>query len=228
MKSIWENRWFSIPVVLFFFTGLLLAWQVPYGDEILYFNAFRREPLNAFFRYATYLGEIHAYVIAGVAALFWRFRYTVLIALTGLLTLPTVYYIKESFAVDRPITFFRNQDTEVPVITIPGVELNIGQTSFPSGHTTGAFALFSTLTLIAGKKRPRLGLPFALLAILTGLSRVFLVQHFLVDVLAGGLLGLAIGWLVWQIRGTGFFQNLRFLDGSLLPRNDTAEMAENQ
>ena len=212
MKSIWENAWFMIPVLLFFIAGLVLTLFVPYGDEILFFNFLRREPFNTGFQFLTLLGEVHVYIICIVAALFWRYRYALLIALAGLITLPTVYFIKESFATDRPITFFRNRHLSDLVVTVPGVSLNAGQTSFPSGHTMAAFALFSLLVLILGKHYRRSGLLLALLAILVGVSRVFLVQHFLDDILAGAALGLAVSWLVWQLDKTPLFLRMHFLD----------------
>lgn len=215
MKSIWDNTWFMIPALLFFAVGLAVVYYTPYGHEILYFNDMRREPFNSIFQALTLLGEAYAYVVCGVAALFRRYRYTLLIAVAGLITLPTVYFIKESFGIDRPITFFHNHDLGELVVTVPGVELNVGQTSFPSGHTMAAFALFSVVTMIAGKKHPRVGLPFALLAILVGVSRVFLVQHFLVDILAGAALGLGVSWLIWQLNKTPFFKRMHRLDGRL-------------
>lgn len=215
MKSVWENSWFTIPVLLFFNMGLLLVYCTSYGDEILFFNGLRHEPLNSVFRFVTHLGEAYAYIICGVAALFWRYRFTVLIALTGLITLPTVYIVKESIGIDRPISFFKNQDMRELVVTVPDVEPFTGKTSFPSGHTVAAFCLYSMLTLIVGEKRQRWGLAFALLAILVALSRVFLVQHFLADTLAGALLGLLVSGLVWRLDATPFFRQMHALDGRL-------------
>lgn len=64
--------------------------------------------------------------------------------------------------------------------------------SFPSGHTTTAFALATVLSLhYAGKLWVQiLCLVFACLV---GFSRTYLSQHFLVDVLAGSLLGTLCG-----------------------------------
>ena len=216
MKSIWSNGWFFIPVLMFFNAGLALAFFTPYGDEILLLNGFRFEPFNSIFRFMTMLGEIHAFVVAGVLALFWRFRYTLLIALSGLVTIPVVYVIKDAFGADRPITFFRNRGLADFVVTVPGVELNMGQTSFPSGHTMAAFALFTMLTLITTDSNRRWGLVFAVLAVLVGVSRVFLVQHFLADILAGALLGIIVSCLIWQLQRAPFFQQMKWLDGRLM------------
>jgi undecaprenyl-diphosphatase len=61
--------------------------------------------------------------------------------------------------------------------------------SFPSGHTMTAFAVWAVLLHGA----PGLGLPFLLIALLIGCSRVFLGMHYPTDVLVGALLGSGIG-----------------------------------
>ncbi len=225
MKNIWGNRWFMVPVLLFFTVGLALVYFVPYGDEILFFNDLRQEPFNAVFRFITHLGEVYAYIICGVAALFWRYRFALLIALTGLATLPTAFVAKETFDTDRPISFFKNQGMYSDIVTVPGVELHTGQTSFPSGHTMAGFGLYSILTLMVGKKKQRWGFALALAAISVGVSRIFLVQHFLPDVLSGALLGLLVSSLVWRLDGTPFFQRMHWLDGRLSWGNKKVDTA---
>jgi membrane-associated phospholipid phosphatase len=225
MKSIWENSWFVVPALLFFAIGLALVFSMPYGYEILFFNRLRVEPLNSIFKFATLLGEAYPYVIFGVAAAFWRYRFAFLIGLVGLVMLPTAYFIKESVGSDRPITHFRSLQQEAAVITVPGVDLNVGPTSFPSGHTMAAFGLYSMLALIVGKKYRRWGLPLALLAISVGVSRVFLVQHFLADILAGAALGIGVSWLVWRLGTTPFLQKKKWLDEGFLKKKKEKEMA---
>lgn len=63
---------------------------------------------------------------------------------------------------------------------------------FPSGHTSAAFSLAATLTVIF----PPLGPLWFLLAVLTGISRLYLRAHYTYDVIGGMLLGLAIGFPV--------------------------------
>ncbi len=214
MKGIWENNWFMIPVSLFLGIGIALAIMVPYGDEILYFNDLRREPFVSVFRFLSWCGETWVWVIVGLAALFWRYRFTLLIALTGLI-IPFVFVIKDKVGTDRPITYFQKTGKADQVVTVPEVSLNRGQTSFPSGHTMSAFGLFSLLALIAGRQSKKRVLLLAILAIAIGLSRVFLVQHFLVDVLGGAFLGMVVSGFVWWLNGTDYFQEKTYLDGKL-------------
>lgn len=59
--------------------------------------------------------------------------------------------------------------------------------SFPSGHTTVAFALFIFLTLIV--KNKKWGIVFGIMACAVAYSRVYLSQHYFIDILAGSLIG---------------------------------------
>jgi membrane-associated phospholipid phosphatase len=60
--------------------------------------------------------------------------------------------------------------------------------SFPSGHTTAAFSMMFFLSLIIPNKYAKI--LFAIFAAFMGLSRVYLVQHFLIDVIAGSIVGI--------------------------------------
>ncbi|WP_409772212.1 phosphatase PAP2 family protein [Thermaurantimonas sp.] len=86
--------------------------------------------------------------------------------------------------IDRPILEIGADKLKL----VEGVRMH-KKYSFPSGHTMAAFAFWSLVAVIAPKK---LGYLFALIAILVGISRVYLSQHFIPDVAAGGLLGILI------------------------------------
>jgi undecaprenyl-diphosphatase len=61
--------------------------------------------------------------------------------------------------------------------------------SFPSGHAATAFAAATAIAILSPRMRP-----WALaLAAAVALSRVYLRVHFPLDVLAGGLIGAALG-----------------------------------
>jgi len=67
-------------------------------------------------------------------------------------------------------------------------------TSFPSGHTIGAFALGGVL-LFASRSRP-LRIVAIILAAAIGLSRVLAFRHWPSDVVASAALGLLAAWVV--------------------------------
>ncbi len=69
-------------------------------------------------------------------------------------------------------------------------------TSFPSGHATRAFYLFSVLSLKMKNHAWILGL----LAIFVGISRIYLGHHYPADVIFGALLGYYIGWFTLKYK----------------------------
>lgn len=214
MKVLWEHKGFSIPVMIFLLIGIVLVLVVPYGNEVLFFNDLRKEPLVSLFKFFSWCGETWIWIICGLAALFWRFRFTLIIAATGLL-MPLVFILKDQAAVDRPATYFQKENKFQELVVVPGIFLNRGQTSFPSGHTMAAFGLFTTLTLMAGKKRKGATTLFAVLAIGAGVSRVFLAQHFLIDVLGGAVLGMLVSTFVWQLNESKLIGKNQLLDGRI-------------
>lgn len=75
--------------------------------------------------------------------------------------------------------------------------------SFPSGHSAASFAA----AVVLFRCRRSFGIPALILAALIAFSRLFLFVHYPTDVLAGILLGTAVGLLTcylfrkfWQLR----------------------------
>jgi undecaprenyl-diphosphatase len=79
--------------------------------------------------------------------------------------------------------------------------------SFPSGHTTTAFAAAVVVSVL----HPRLRVPALAIAALVGVSRMYLGVHFPIDVLAGAVLGSAIGL------GTGLAARAAIRSGAWKP-----------
>jgi undecaprenyl-diphosphatase len=69
--------------------------------------------------------------------------------------------------------------------------------SFPSGHAATAFAAAVAIAIVY----PRLGRPLLVLAAAIAISRVYLGVHYILDVAAGTLLGIAVGIAAaWFVR----------------------------
>jgi undecaprenyl-diphosphatase len=64
--------------------------------------------------------------------------------------------------------------------------------SFPSGHASTSFAAAVALAVLVPKWR----VPALLLAALVGFSRIYLGVHYTLDVVAGAVLGAAIGYVI--------------------------------
>lgn len=73
----------------------------------------------------------------------------------------------------------------------------LGDASFPSGHTSAAFAAATAIYAM----NPKWGRIAYVFATLMGLSRLYLGMHFPTDVICGGLLGIFAAWLtitIWK------------------------------
>jgi membrane-associated phospholipid phosphatase len=82
---------------------------------------------------------------------------------------------------------------------VEGIDLH-AMHSFPSGHSTAAFSMCLALAVVFGQRN--WAVPFALLAALLAFSRVYLSQHFLVDITAGSAIGtltaVAVAYWLYQ------------------------------
>ncbi len=170
------------------------------GAMILYFNSGREEFWNAFFMYGTMLGEAYMYILGMIVLLFVSYRMVLAIPLLGLMVTLASFVLKKVFSHPRPGAYFTEMGRFEELSLIAGVKMYMGSNSFPSGHTMSAFALF-TFLMLALEKRGGLWLEFifAAMAIIVGISRIYLMHHFLEDVFLGAIVGMLIGG-VWYYR----------------------------
>jgi membrane-associated phospholipid phosphatase len=87
-----------------------------------------------------------------------------------------------------------------PFVTYPDdivQRTKVGPLSFPSGHTTAAFATATALTL--STKKWQVALPSYAYAGFVAYSRMRLGVHYPSDILGGIFIGIGSGLLTWQI-----------------------------
>lgn len=200
LEEIRSNPSYFFCFFSFLIIGAIALTNIQKGDLLLYFNANRSTFGDLFFKYFTKAGEEAAYV--GLMLLFFflhQRRMVYLIPLTGLIVTIISYLSKSYFLHPRPSEFYKQLSMFNELNLIEGVHVVKGLSSFPSGHTMSGFALFTLLALWVKEKR-FLGFFFFLCALFVGLSRVYLVQHFLEDIYLGGIMGVGIGLMVYVIQ----------------------------
>ena len=151
---------------------------------------YHSKPLDIFFTCFTYLGDGIVILLLAVVAFIRKYKWhgiaiIVSYALSGLLS----QVIKYFFPSPRPAVFFREMGQSF--YEIPGVTLMKSMASLPSGHTASAFALFSVLVLM--NPRSKWNVLWLILAVAVGYSRIYLGNHFLIDVLCGAVIGVLSG-----------------------------------
>jgi membrane-associated phospholipid phosphatase len=183
---------FYIPYILFMvILGCLLS-VYPKAELHLLLNSVHTPFFDYFFRIITEVGGLVPYFII-VALLFYRYKeaLSVFIAFIGSGLL--VQVMKNVWNSPRPKAYFAEFFPDVVLPLVQGVHVHTLH-SFPSGHTTAAFAVF--LTLASYSKNSFVHFGCFLLAALVGYSRIYLSQHFAFDVFVGSAIG--IGFAIFS------------------------------
>lgn len=197
-------------------TGLLIAILLPKGDLLIALNQYQSPSLDLFFRYATELGNGLFVIVAGILLLLFveiRLGLMILIAYASSGIMAQV--IKQTLSWPRPKGFLPHFDQ----LRLMEDMYFASQHSFPSGHTTSAFAFFGILAFSSKWNTPFFQVIFALLAIIAGISRVYLLQHFLMDVVAGAFLGVFFAFLTEKLLHRSFSKEKLTRPLILLSRN---------
>ena len=132
-------------------------------------------------------------VLVVIMLLAVRFRYALIVGISNIVASSITQFLKNTIFNDvvRPKKFFEGIED---IYFVPGVE-NFSYNSFPSGHSTCAFALYFSLALIVKNRVYKLLLFFV--ALFVGYSRIYLSQHFFEDVYAGSLIGVGTSIIVF-------------------------------
>ncbi len=186
-----EPKKILLPIILYssFLAALgLLVLHTDKGSVELAINSNFNKSAGQFFRYATHFGDGIMYAI--LIALFLLIKYYNALLLFFMSILQTILAqgFKKIVFPDspRPAAWFENQEGVVLKFA-EGVKIHTAH-SFPSGHTATTFAIAIMLTYFF--KKPAYAVLFFLLAVIAGFSRVYLMQHFFEDVLAGASVGI--------------------------------------
>ncbi|RPI42594.1 MAG: phosphatase PAP2 family protein, partial [Bacteroidetes bacterium] len=113
-------------------------------------------------------------------------------ALSGL----SAQLIKRLFfsTLPRPVKYFEINLPDHQLYLVPGIEPH-QWFSFPSGHAATAFGVFFSIALVSGNRALQFAAFIAALGV--AYSRMYLSQHFLMDVTGGAALGITGGFLGW-------------------------------
>ena len=126
-----------------------------------------------------------------ILLLFYRAGWATFLASNLLLSTIIVQPIKHIVCAPRPLTWFAENMPDVTLPLVEGVRMN-HWLSFPSGHTTTFFVLFYSLSIIlcAENVTGKMILSFLcfLCASFGAYTRIYLSQHFALDIFAGILI----------------------------------------
>ena len=167
--------------------GLISLILLDRGAAVLFLDRYHNSFLDIFFKITTAYGEFIGFFISFVVllsvSLIDRKKYIFMLAISALLSLVISQSCKHVlFSSEHRPSYYYNELTSVD-----GVDHHKNN-SFPSGHTTAAFTFVTILAFGINKKWMHVFLPF--LAAFVGVSRIYLGQHFLIDVVVGAIIGI--------------------------------------
>lgn len=208
-----KNRFFILPYLFVLLICVILMIVYTKPELHILSNKLYSPFFDIFFKYATNLGDGAMIAILTIVLLFVKYRYAIVFLSGSLLTAGIINLFKKVLLGDiyRPSKYFELFEN-YQLHFVEGVKLNALQ-SFPSGHTGTAFNVFFMLALVTSNKWIKTF--WFLMAAIVGYSRVYLSQHFMIDITVGSILGTTIMLLMfWWISAS----NKTFLDKSLIRR----------
>jgi membrane-associated phospholipid phosphatase len=160
--------------------------------------------VDAFYKYFTHIGDgVFAVTLAffiilvfsGKRGQYILYSYILAGLFSSLLKL-CVNYV-------RPFHYYVYYKKHLQLKIVDGVEM-LGERSFPSGHATAAFVVFSALAFSTDKKWAKV--LFFIIALNAAFSRMYLSQHWLLDIFVGSLVGVSFAIIMYFT----FYKTTRF------------------
>ena len=181
-----ENKVFLILFLLLLAFGGAILLSYPKTQLHLAINQWHGPVRDVLFKYATWMGNGWFVAVLFLIFMFIKVRYAQMLLWGNILITLVIQGLKHLIFSEslRPVAYFNKLHESLYLV--PGEHMHM-YNSFPSGHSATAFGLF--ILMIYLTRNHWLKFLWLVMAALIAFSRIYLSQHFLVDVEFGSLLG---------------------------------------
>ncbi|MEP6615657.1 MAG: phosphatase PAP2 family protein [Ginsengibacter sp.] len=179
-----NNKFYFISSFVFFLLAAFFCLFYTRAESFYFLNTYHSPAATNIFIFFTWLGDGLFCIMVAIALFFLNRRYLSLLVLTSYLLSGLISQLLKYFIIEaRPAVFLKESSYKyfIDAVTLHNYH------GFPSGHTASAFALATVLAVVISNTIA--GLMLLMLAVAVGYSRIYLGQHFLVDVLCGAIIG---------------------------------------
>lgn len=199
-----DNLWFFIFAGLLILSATIYLFSKEQGDLVLQLNQHRTPGRDTLFIVVTQLAEPLSYLLVVAVFALYRYRTAFFTIAVGATASIIALSLKETFQHARPLRWFYDNANHLwhaldrfdPLV----YNNSWAYSSFPSGHTISAFALFSFIAFNARHNKHFIGLLCLFIATAIAMSRVYLLMHFVKDITAGAILGIFIGATIFFVQ----------------------------
>jgi membrane-associated phospholipid phosphatase len=206
-KIFHDNRYFIIPFLIWCIVGLWLL--LTFSAKELFFSVNGHYSVwgdyfnSALSMYGRGDSILFLLILLLLIPSFRNRNYIFTALLFGLLNPSSVNISKKYFSTARPL----GEYNESIIHTVKWLT-NLYYHSFPSGHTIGAFGFFALVSFYLPKHLKPWSSLFFTLGLGTAYSRLYLGQHFFIDVYVGSIIGTSLSWIAFAVGQKYFNQKL--------------------
>ncbi len=188
-----KNKLFYSLFIIYIIVGTYILFTTEKVFFVLLLNQYYSPSLNLFFSYSTHLGDGFFFLACTILFILFNYYRALVLLSAYAFTSLIVQFLKRVIFYDvvRPKLYF--ESINIPLQFVDGIYINMSN-SFPSGHTASAFTLAMLLSYFF--KNKILSFCFFFSALIVGISRIYLAQHFFVDTFFGAIIGVIFGTMV--------------------------------
>lgn len=189
----WQNknvRVYSLMIMAYVLFIIFFHLFFKKGDEIKFLSLHYSTSLLFFFNIITLLADWQGIILFAVVSLLKNKSKAFPFAIGCVFTAFTIQFLKRIVFAGTPRPRLWAESIQ---LTLPEGTSSLSSLSLPSGHTAIAVTMGFCLCLLFSKKE--WAILFGLLAILVGISRVYIMAHFALDTAIGASIGLTTTWL---------------------------------